>query len=105
MVSRIPPPKKSRINSGKSRQSGPAGSLKIRLSGRDDAPLSIDDFKETLYAALQILLPHAKTHRIKRAALYLSTIDANGAPSSIIFEHDITLRPYDCAAESLEPKR
>jgi hypothetical protein len=76
------------------------------MAGRDDAPLTIEELKDTLYAALRLLLPYSSSHRVKRAALYLTTIDEHGTVSPILFDQVITLRPYECAAEIFDtPKR
>lgn len=76
------------------------------MAGRDGAPITIPELKDTLYEALRFLEPHSTSHRIKRASLYLTTIDEHGTLSSLCFDHEITLRPYDCAAESFDkPKR
>lgn len=106
-MSRIPPPRRPRPKQAKAAPSSAnPGSLKIRLSGRDDAPLSIEELKDTLYEAVRLLLPYTKTHRIKRAALYLTTIDQHGTASPLMLEQTLTLRPYDCAAQTFDaPKR
>lgn len=78
----------------------------IRMSGKDDAPLTIEQFKDTLFDTARLLLPYHLTHRIKRAALYLTIVDMDGSPSSMTFDQDITIRPYECAAETFDtPKR
>ena len=76
--------------------------MTIRMSGKDDAPLTIEQFKDTLYDAARMLLPYNATHRIKRAALYITTVDMDGSLSSVTFDHDITIRPYECAAETFD---
>lgn len=105
-VTRIPTPRRSRQALSKSnKRSRTAGSLTIRMAGRDDAPLSVDELKETLYATIRLLEPFSSSHRIKRAALYLTSVDEHGALSSIGFEENITLRPYDCAADTFDTSK
>jgi hypothetical protein len=75
------------------------------MSGRDDAPITVSELKDTLYATIRMLEPFESSHRFKRAALYLTSIDEHGRPSSISFEHEITLRPYDCAADTFDTSK
>jgi len=75
------------------------------MSGRDDVPLTVNELKDTLYATIRMLEPFSSTHRFKRAALYLTLVDENGRPSSISFENEITLRPYDCAADTFDTSK
>jgi hypothetical protein len=105
-VTRIPPPRRSRQAHSKSaKQTRTAGSLTIKMAGRDDAPLSVAEFKETLYATIRLLEPFSSSHRIKRAALYLTSVDEHGTISSIGFDQEITLRPYDCAADTFDTSK
>jgi hypothetical protein len=75
------------------------------MSGRDDVPLTVSELKDTLYATIRILEPFSSTHRFKRAALYLTVVDEHGRHSSINLEQEITLRPYDCAADNFDSSK
>ncbi|MBU1210499.1 MAG: hypothetical protein KJ587_04385 [Alphaproteobacteria bacterium] len=75
------------------------------MSGRDDVPLTVSELKDTLYATIRMLEPFSSTHRFKRAALYLTLVDEHGRPSSISFDPEITLRPYDCAADNFDTSK
>lgn len=103
-MSRIPQPKRRRAKASSVPKT--PGAMTIRMSGKDDAPLTIEQFKDTLYDTARMLLAYNSTHRIKRAALYITTVDMDGGLSSMTFDQDITIRPYECAADTFDrPKR
>jgi hypothetical protein len=49
------------------------------VRGRNDAPLSIRDLRQGLYELAHRLEPYAHEYRAKRATLYLTIVDGNGA--------------------------
>jgi hypothetical protein len=105
-VTRIPTPRRPRQTAPKtSKESRAPGSLILRMSGRDDAPLTVSELKDTLYATIRMLEPFSSSHRFKRAALYLTVVDEHGNPASITFDPEITLRPYDCAADTFDTSK
>src|SRR5262245_24555006 len=52
--------------------------FKIKLRGKDGAPLSVADLRDGLFEALHRLAPFAGTHRAKWASLYLTMVDEKG---------------------------
>ena len=54
--------------------------LKIKLRGKDDAPLSMQNVREGLYEAIWRLLPFAPPYRAKWVMLYLTLVDEHGDP-------------------------
>jgi hypothetical protein len=53
--------------------------LKIKISGKDDAPLSIPQLQQGLFELARRLDRYAGEYRAKRATLYLTIVDENGA--------------------------
>lgn len=95
-------PKNSRTIPPRRRSSAFSEPLKIKIAGKDDAPLSVTQLRDGLYEALRRLLPYDKNYRLKRAALYLTVIDENGQPVQIPPTGEWTIYPYQCAAEDFE---
>lgn len=60
------------------------------------------EMKDGLYQIIRLLLSKNKTHRIRRATLYLTVVNEQGDPSAITFENEITMHPYDCAADAFD---
>lgn len=59
---------------------GDTGSLKIKLRGKDGAPLSMQNVRDGLYEALWLLGPFAPPYRAKGVTLYLTLVDEAGDP-------------------------
>lgn len=76
--------------------------LKIRLCGKDDAPLSIAQLRDGLYQAARELMPYGQNYRIKSAVLYLTVIDVDGQPVQISRTGEIKIYPYKCAADDFD---
>lgn len=74
-------------------------SLKIRLCGKDDMPLSMAQFRDGLYQAARELQPYGQNYRVKSAVLYLTVIDADGQPVQLSRTGEIRIYPYKCAAD------
>ena len=70
--------------------------LKIKLRGKDDAPLSMAELREGLLEAARQLKQYEAGYRAKFATLYLTMVDEDGRPVRI---DDITIYPYKTAAD------
>lgn len=73
-------------------------SLKIRLRGKDGAPLSMQELQQGLYDIARTLKPHGDC-RAKWATLYLTLVDENGEEVVIDSKREWTLYPYESAAD------
>lgn len=73
--------------------------FKIKLRGKDDAPLSIQELRQGLFDAARKLEPYAKDYRAKWVSLYLTVVDQNGQPVRIDPRGEWTLFPYQSAAD------
>lgn len=78
--------------------------LKIKLSGKDDAPLSMAQLRDGLYEAVRRLLPYENNYRVKRVALYLTVIDETGTSVQIEHSGEWTIFPYQCAADDFDDR-
>src|SRR6266581_2220954 len=83
------------------RKPKPSG-LKISIRGKDDAPLSMQDLRQGLYELAHRLEPYAHEYRAKRATLYLTIVDGNGVEVRINKTGEMTIYPYQSAADRLE---
>jgi len=73
-------------------------SLKIRLRGKDGAPLSMQELRQGLYDIARQLKAHGEL-RAKWATLYLTLVDENGETVVIDPKGEWTIYPYDSAAD------
>lgn len=89
-------PKKD--SSGKSTKKTDNTSLKIRLRGKDGAPLSMSELQQGLYDIARKLKPYGE-YRAKWATLFLTFVDEHGEEVVIDPKGEWTLYPYDSAAE------
>lgn len=78
------------------------GSLKIKLLGKDGAPLSLRELKQGLYEAAHRLAEYGGTYRAKSAALYLTIVDEDGTPVRLERSGEWRIFPYRSAADALE---
>jgi hypothetical protein len=76
--------------------------LKIRLLGKDGAPLSMQDIRDCLFEAARRLQPLEGTHRAKRATLYVTLIDEHGKPVVPADGDTWEIFAYECAADSYD---
>ena len=72
--------------------------FKIRLRGKDNAPLTIPDLNQGLYEAMRRLSRYGG-YRAKWATLYLTLVDENGQEVRINEEGEWTIFPYQSAAD------
>lgn len=88
---------------GRSRKAGAAkddnASLKIKLRGKDNAPLSMAELREGLLEAARALQPYEKDYRAKSATIYLTMIDSDGQPVRINDANELIIYPYKSAAD------
>lgn len=73
--------------------------LKIKLRGKDDAPLSMREIRDGMYEAAQALLPHETTLRAKWVTLYLTLIDGDGTEVRLNDKNELVIFPYKSAAD------
>lgn len=72
--------------------------LRIRLRGKDGAPLSMIELQQGLYDIARKLKPYADC-RAKWATLYLTMVDENGEEIVIDAKGEWTIYPYKSAAD------
>ena len=91
--------KRPKISKRAPRKEKPAStSLKIKLRGKDGAPLSMQDLQQGLYDIACKLKPYEDC-RAKWATLYLTMVDEHGEEVVIDAKGEWTLYPYDSAAD------
>lgn len=73
--------------------------LKIRIRGKDNAPLSIQEFSEGLLDLIRHLKQYEPDYRVKYPSLYMTVIDADGQPVRINNANELILYPYRAAAD------
>lgn len=73
--------------------------LRIKLKGRDNAPLTMSEWRETLLQAARELLQYETGYRIKSADIYIRMIDENGTQVRINEKNELTLYSYKAAAD------
>jgi hypothetical protein len=78
-----------------------ARKLRVRIRGRDDAPLSMTDMRQGLFE-LARRLDEYSNYRIKAASLYLTVVDAHGDEVTISKSGDWSIFPYECAADRID---
>ena len=86
-VRRSRPPKKS------------GTALKVKLCGKDDAPLTMRELREGLLEAAKLLKGYEAAYRAKSVTLYLTIIDDSGRPVRINDANDLVIHPYKTAAD------
>jgi hypothetical protein len=79
-----------------------AKKLKVRIRGRDDAPLSMPDMRQGLFE-LARRLGECRGYRVKAAAIYLTVVDEHGDEVQIGKSAEWSIFPYECAADRMEP--
>ena len=88
---------------GKGRKPGPPKNeqpaLKIKLRGKDNSALSMQQLGEGLLEAAQLMKQYESGYRIKAATIYLTMIDEHGTAVRINRTNELTIYPYQSAAE------
>lgn len=77
---------------------GKSAAFKVKLRGKDGAPLSMPELQQGLYEAARCLKP-LKGYRVKWATLYLTVVDENGEEVIIDRKNEWTIYPYKSAAD------
>ena len=93
--------KKSR-KAGKTRKrasTSESAAFKIKLRGKDNAPLSMCEIRDGLYEAARRLDAYDGTHRAKWVTLYLTMIDEDGNEVLPSRSGEWTIYPYKSAAD------
>jgi hypothetical protein len=73
--------------------------FRIKLRGKDDAPLSILEFQQGLYEVSCKIAPVDSAYRIKWATIYLTVIDEDGNEVRLNAKGEWLIRPYKSAAD------
>ena len=73
--------------------------LKIKLRGKDNLPLTMQEMRDGLMEASRELHKHERGYRVKSATIYLTMVDENGEPVRINDANELTIYPYRSAAE------
>lgn len=80
-------------------RTGPASnSFKIKLRGKDNAPLSMTEMRQGLYEIVHKLARY-EAYRAKWVTLYLTLVDENGNEVRINEKGEWTIYPYKSAAD------
>lgn len=89
-------PKKQASKSSSAKED--SASLKIRLRGKDGAPLSLKELHQGLYDVGHRLKPHGDC-RFKYVTLNITAVDRNGEEVVLDPKGEWTLYPYESAAD------
>jgi hypothetical protein len=76
-----------------------SSSLKIKIRGKDDAPLGMDELREGLIETARRMREYESGYRAKFTTIYLTTVDENGQPVRINDANELTIYPYRSAAD------
>lgn len=84
----------------KSKKSGKSDNtaFKIKLRGKDNAPLSMTEIRQGLYDIVRKLKPH-ENYRAKWVTLYLTMVDEDGNEVLPDPKGEWVLYPYKSAAD------
>lgn len=90
-------------SNGKGRKPGPpkddSPALKIKVRGKDNAALTMQQLREGLIEAARQLKEYETGYRAKSATIYLTMVDEDGTPVRINDANELTIFPYKSAAE------
>jgi hypothetical protein len=73
--------------------------FRIKLRGKDNAPLPVHEIKQGLYDAARWLLENAQPYRAKWATIYLTMVDEDGKEVRLNDEGECVIYPYKSAAD------
>lgn len=76
-----------------------SAAFKIRLRGKDNAPLSMREIRDGIFEAARKLTAYERTHRAKWVTLYVTMIDEDGNEVLPDPSGEWTIYPYKCAAD------
>lgn len=80
-------------------QSDQDNPLKIKLRGRDGAPIPLDQLREALLEAARELSKYETGYRAKSATLYVTLVDDHGERVRINERNELTIYAYQSAAD------
>jgi hypothetical protein len=86
-------------NGTRSKLGDESAALRIKLRGRDNAPLAMNEWRETLLEAARILSEYELGYRIKSADIYIRMVDQNGTQVRINDKNELTIYSYKAAAD------
>jgi hypothetical protein len=89
--------KKSGGKSSSAKDEG--NSLKIRIRGKDNAPLGMDELREGLIEAARKMQEYRAGYRVRFTTIYLTMINETGQPVRINDANELTIYPYRSAAD------
>lgn len=95
---RIPRKSSTATRSQSSGRSGDAA-FKIKIRGRDNAPLSMRELREGLMEAAKRLGRYERGYRAKWVTVYLTMVDENGQTVQIDPAGEWTIYSYKSAAD------
>jgi hypothetical protein len=91
---------RSRKNGGKPPSvKGDSNSLKIRIRGKDNAPLGMDELREGLIETARKMQEYEAGYRVKFTTIYMTMVDEKGQPVRINNANELTIYPYRSAAD------
>lgn len=90
-------PKKKTARSPRKKKTD-SNTLKVKLRGKDGAPLAMNEFQQGLYDLALKVKPYGN-YRVKYATLYMTVVDENGDEVIIEQSGEWVLYPYDSAAD------
>lgn len=73
--------------------------FKIKLRGKDNVPLSMQELRQGLYDAARRLERYEGNYRAKWVTIYLTMVDENGQEVRIDKSGEWTIFPYKSAAD------
>lgn len=76
--------------------------FRIRLRGKEGAPLSMREIRDGLYEAVRKLMAYDADYRAKWVTLYLTAIDEDGNEVRFNAKGEWTIYPYKCAADEFD---
>ncbi|MEQ9642042.1 MAG: hypothetical protein RIM84_18610 [Alphaproteobacteria bacterium] len=77
---------------------GESTAFKIKLRGKDGAPLSMDELRQGFYEIARKLAPLTAC-RAKWVTVYMTMVDEDGREVRIDEKGEWTIYPYRCAAD------
>ena len=76
-----------------------SSALKIKLLGRENPALSMQQVAEGLLDTARLLKQHENGYRVKTATLYVTMVDENGNAVRLNDKNELTLYPYNSHAD------
>lgn len=96
---KIRPPRVRRPKKAKTSNKSDSTAFRVKIRGKDNAPLSMTDLQQGLYETARKLKAYEDSHRIKWATLFLTVIDENGNEVRLNDKGEWVIYPYKSAAD------